>query len=155
MMQPNNELIYDVFNMLACRSSLPEVFCNKKGVLKAKAFNFIKKETLAKMFSCEFCDIFKNTFFYRTLPVAASEQGTSKVVVTDMRYFGKRNFSWIWQISFQVRKCISSRKTGYVFWVWMNSSNNHERQSFSTTFCKQATTKLPLVYIFRKIFFIG
>ena len=25
------------------------------------------------MFFCEFCDISKNTFFYKTLPVAASE----------------------------------------------------------------------------------
>ena len=25
--------------------------------------NFIKKETLAQVFSCEFCKIFKNTFF--------------------------------------------------------------------------------------------
>ena len=25
------------------------------------------------MFSCKFCEIFQNTFFYRTLPVAASE----------------------------------------------------------------------------------
>ena len=28
--------------------------------------NFIKKETLAQVFSCEFCEIFKNTYFYRT-----------------------------------------------------------------------------------------
>ena len=35
--------------------------------------NFIKKETLALVFSCEFCEISKNTFFYRTLLVAASE----------------------------------------------------------------------------------
>ena len=26
------------------------------------------------MFSCEFCKIFKNTVFYRTRPVAASER---------------------------------------------------------------------------------
>ena len=26
------------------------------------------------MFSCEICESFKNTFFYRTPPVAASEQ---------------------------------------------------------------------------------
>ena len=32
-----------------------------------------EKETLAQAFSCEFCDIFKNTFSYRTPPVAASE----------------------------------------------------------------------------------
>ena len=31
-----------------------------------EACNFIKKETLVQVFSCEFCEIFKNTFFYRT-----------------------------------------------------------------------------------------
>ena len=38
----------------------------------AEACNFIKKEILTQLFSCEFCKIFKNTFFYRTFPVAAS-----------------------------------------------------------------------------------
>ena len=32
---------------------------------------FVKKETLAQVFSCEFCEICKNTFSYRTPPVAA------------------------------------------------------------------------------------
>ena len=35
------------------------------------ACNFIKKETLAQVFSCKFCEISKNTFFYRTPLVAA------------------------------------------------------------------------------------
>ena len=74
------------------RSSRPEVFYKKvvlrnfaklKGKhlcqslflikLQAEAYNFIKKETLAQVFSCEFCEISKNTFFYRTPPVAASQ----------------------------------------------------------------------------------
>ena len=38
-----------------------------------EAFNFTKKETLALVFFCEFCEISKNTFYYRTLLVAASE----------------------------------------------------------------------------------
>ena len=33
---------------------------------------FIKKETLAQTFSCKFCGTFKNTFIYRTPPLAAS-----------------------------------------------------------------------------------
>ena len=37
------------------------------------ACNFIKKETLAQVFSCDFCEISKNTFSYRTPPVAASK----------------------------------------------------------------------------------
>ena len=41
--------------------------------LKRSQFvNFVKKETLAQVFSCEFCEVFKNILFYRTLPVAAS-----------------------------------------------------------------------------------
>ena len=31
-------------------------------MLQALACNFIKKEILAQVFSCEFCEIFKNTF---------------------------------------------------------------------------------------------
>ena len=35
-------------------------------------FNFIKEEILAQMFSCEFCEIFKNTFFTEHLWATAS-----------------------------------------------------------------------------------
>ena len=35
---------------------------------------FIKKETLAQVFSCEFCQISKNNFFTEHLWTAASEQ---------------------------------------------------------------------------------
>ena len=42
----------------------------------AGAWNVIKKETLAQVFSCEFCEISKNTFSYRTPPVAASVKTT-------------------------------------------------------------------------------
>ena len=49
------------------RSSRPEVFCKKCFLRKCAKFtrkhlcqNFIKKEALAHMFSCEFCKMFKN-----------------------------------------------------------------------------------------------
>ena len=41
--------------------------------LHASVCNFIKKETLALVFSCEHCEIIENRLFYRTPPVAASE----------------------------------------------------------------------------------
>ena len=41
-------------------------------MLHASASNFIKKETLAQVFSWEFSEISKSTFSYRTPPVAAS-----------------------------------------------------------------------------------
>ena len=39
---------------------------------EAETCNFIKKETVAHVFSSEFCKFSKNTFLYRTPPVAAS-----------------------------------------------------------------------------------
>ena len=39
----------------------------------AEACNFIKKETLAQVLSCEFCEIFKNTFFTEHLWATASK----------------------------------------------------------------------------------
>ena len=85
---PRAPVLCDMF----FRSSRPEVFC-KKGVvrnfakftgkhlcqslflnkvpgLRPSAYNFNKKETLAQAFSCEFCEISKNTFCYRTALVA-------------------------------------------------------------------------------------
>ena len=46
------------------------IFLNK--VASLQACNFIKKETLAQMLSCEFCVIFKNTFFTEHLWTTAS-----------------------------------------------------------------------------------
>ena len=40
-------------------------------IIAGGACNFIKKETLAQLFSCDFCEISKNTIFYRTPLVAA------------------------------------------------------------------------------------
>ena len=41
-------------------------------LVRPKTYNFIKKETLAQVLSCVCWEIFKNTFFYRKPPVAAS-----------------------------------------------------------------------------------
>ena len=77
--------------------------------LQAWACNFIKKETLAQMFSSEFCKISKDTFSYRTPAVAASEQRiccgllfTISMVVT--RYLNKSGHFW----NFLYCLCISS-----------------------------------------------
>ena len=63
------------------RSSRPEVFC-KKGILKIsqnlqenacatvsfEACTLIKKENLAQVFSCEYCEILRTSFFIEHLP---------------------------------------------------------------------------------------
>ena len=70
----------------------PEVFCKKKVFLEisqnsqknicarasflvklqASACNFVKKEALAHVFFCEFCEISRNTFFTEHLQATAS-----------------------------------------------------------------------------------
>ena len=53
------------------RSSHPEVF--RCGLfLPASGLQLYHKDTLAQVFSCKFCKTSKNTFSYRTPPVAAS-----------------------------------------------------------------------------------
>ena len=52
--------------------NLQESTCAKVSLFN-KVAPFIKKETLAQVFSCEFCKISKIAFSYRTPPVAASE----------------------------------------------------------------------------------
>ena len=94
------------------RSSRPELFC-KKGILRnfAKfrgkhfyqrlfvnkvgglACNFIKRESLAQVFSCEFCESSKSTFFYRTPQVAAS-----KIIVFKKIRDSLTNFTFSFQI---------------------------------------------------------
>ena len=39
----------------------------------ASGLNFIKKQALPQVLSCQFCEISKNTFSYRTPLVAASD----------------------------------------------------------------------------------
>ena len=51
---------------------------------KPEVNNFTKKETLARVYSCEFCKISKTTFSYRTPPVGASA----------FREMLKTQFSW-------------------------------------------------------------
>ena len=54
----------------------PEVFHEKSCLekfRKIQACNFIKKETLAQVFPCEFCQISKNVFFTEHLWATASE----------------------------------------------------------------------------------
>ena len=47
-------------------------FSVKQVFLEILQCSFIKKETLTQVFSCEFCEISKNAFSYRTPPVAVS-----------------------------------------------------------------------------------
>ena len=103
----SNFVFWIAFSNTWCnRSSRPEVF-SKKGVLRnfakftwkllcqslffnkvaGPACNFIKKETLAQVFSCEFYEISKNTFFHRTPLMAASgvNQSSNQTIANQSR----------------------------------------------------------------------
>ena len=69
----------------------PEVFC-KKSVLRPEACNFIRKETLGQVFSCEFCEISKNTFSIEHLRATASEVPLTPSLNWKMKsyYLGKK-----------------------------------------------------------------
>ena len=58
------------------RRSRPEVFCKKVFLEISQISQENTCARLAQLFSCEFCDMLKNNFSYRTPPVAASD--TSK-----------------------------------------------------------------------------
>ena len=60
--------------------------CAKASYLRKlpEACNFIKKETLAQVFSCEFCEIFKNTFFTERLQVTDSDIRMQVVVIYNL-----------------------------------------------------------------------
>ena len=49
----------------------------------AEACNFIKKESLARVFSCEFCEISKNTFFAEHLRTTA----VGNIIIFSSDYF--------------------------------------------------------------------
>ena len=44
----------------------------EKRLQRLKSCNFIKNETLVQVFSCEFCEIFKNTYFVEHLRTTTS-----------------------------------------------------------------------------------
>ena len=55
------------FRKIQRKAPVPESF-----FFRPEASNFIKKESLAQVFSCEFCEFCKNIFLYETPPVVAS-----------------------------------------------------------------------------------
>ena len=63
------------FRKIHRKTLVPEPFFNK-----AQACNFIKKETLAQVFSCEFWNISKNTFFTEHIRTTASGE-SFKIII--------------------------------------------------------------------------
>ena len=77
-------------------------------VLKLSIANFIKKETLAEVFSCEFCEIFKKTFFtkqLRWLLLYIRPENVRKSLV-----FWRFQGVWNWNIDLKLVKKMTKMK---------------------------------------------
>ena len=69
----------------------PEVFCKNSVVRNVAKFTgkqlYQSLSLMTKVSFCEFREILKNTFSYRTSPVAASENGIKNKKATKTEYF--------------------------------------------------------------------
>ena len=86
------------------RCSVKKVFlesCKIHRKTRLEACNFITKEILAQVFSCEFCKISKKTFYYRTSLVAASVKAkvvlTMSLKIVTFALRGKKKFSKVFR----------------------------------------------------------
>ena len=66
--------------------------------MQASACNFIKEQTPAQVFSCEFGEIFKNTVLYRTTPMATSKHWTNSASAGSYSFPLKCN---LWKVHLQ------------------------------------------------------
>ena len=78
---------------------------------KILCLQLIKKETLQQVFSCEFCEISKNTFSYRTPPVAAS--GTCNWCAAE----GIISLCWRWIFTGLLRHFQKHADVIYIFFL--------------------------------------
>ena len=103
--------------------------------------NFIKKETLAQVFSCEFCEISKNTFFAEHLWTTASNhfrtikslKNENIRAVQDFTYLGSSIASTKRDIDIKLGKSIvCSKQTGCYMEVLLASKP--KKKLFSSHF---------------------
>ena len=70
-----------------------------------QAYSFIEKETVVQVFSCEFCEISKNTFFTKHLWVTATVSGVLcgyYTILYDFWYSQVQSFLPSFLISFTI-----------------------------------------------------
>ena len=79
------------------------------------ACNFVNKESLPQVFSCEFCEIFKNIFFHRALSVAASVSASEAESSPDVELFIElfRQFPVVWNPKLNCFKDYAKKKNAW------------------------------------------
>ena len=100
------------------------LFFNKVAGLSPRACNFIKKETLSQVFSCEFYEISKNTFFTEHLLVTASHLTTKLMWNTPRLFDLQKNHVVFYRddncMVFPVAKMILNCLISFFSWVSIN-----------------------------------
>ena len=61
-----------MLQLLRCNFAMIKIADKPWQIIGLGPSTLLRKKTLAQVFSCEFCKIYKNTFYYRTPLVAAS-----------------------------------------------------------------------------------
>ena len=61
-----------MLQLLCCKFVMIKIADKPWQIIGLGPVTLLRKKTLAQVFSCEFCEIYKNTFYYRTPLAAAS-----------------------------------------------------------------------------------
>ena len=61
-----------MLQLLCCKFVMIKIAGKPWEIIGLGPATLLRKKTLAQVFSCEFCEIYKNTFYYRTPLMAAS-----------------------------------------------------------------------------------
>ena len=95
---------------------VPKNFAKFTGKLRPKACNFVKKETLVQMLSCEFCEILKNTFFIEHL-WCLLQQVFDLFVQNILNFLFKAIINYyIWMTSIQKHTILTFLKSRLLIW---------------------------------------
>ena len=102
-----NKCLLGNFSKFTGKHLCQSPFFNK--VADLRPATLFKKETLAQVFSCEFWGICKNTFFYRTTPVASSVIRGCLLIISHFKWInrfltisGRTEADWFNQIHLKV-----------------------------------------------------
>ena len=92
---------------------------------------------LTKLFSCEYCETFKNSFFYRTAPVAASAFSIFAQDVNVKRYL---------PILFSIQSKFKLQNELKIQCPWILTVSRRRRFLFSSRYCNSTTYWWPWIW---------
>ena len=90
---------------------------------QTEAYKFIKKETLAQVFSCEFCGVFKNSFFTEQLQATASAFSINPHFILKWKIWLAFYISWTWNFTYTMSikniRYLFQKHITWDFWIFL------------------------------------